>query len=145
MKDRLFIFMYILILSLALNAASSFNIDKLKAEALKVVPSDFKKTDESSDENSAFIAFSKGQLSYQFTLSGDMEPQMGGAEKFDYKGKTVWFGHPMSDASGMVMIILSPEKSLVIMHVAGGFNCEKEIKKEDMIKIMDKINLEGLK
>ncbi len=145
MKQTRFLVLFLTFLFVSLDASQKFSLVKLKTEAVKAVPSSASVIDKSESSSSASIAYKKGAETWQFTLSSDQEPQMADVVTFKYKGMKAWFSNPVSDASGLIMVVITPERSLALMYVAGGFDSDKEIKKEDMIKFMDKINLEGLK
>jgi len=119
--------------------AESWNLEALKTQAGKAVPNG-QVADASADEYSAYVALMDGGNNYQFTLSSDQEPQAPGAWPLTYKGHKAFFFETGMPGHGGLMILLSADKSLTIVSMAG-FDSDAEPDESVMTKLADKMDL----
>ncbi|OEU70765.1 MAG: hypothetical protein BA863_14880 [Desulfovibrio sp. S3730MH75] len=132
-----------LLMTASLALANRFEIDPLIKQALKVVPKGAELIASQGGEGSAFVAYTSGEQNYQFTLSSDLDPQIPDAKKFKYKDKDTFYFRPGARDIGGLMIILNPEKSLVIVYSANTPE-NKKVTLEIMVQIADKMDLDKI-
>ncbi|WP_031482901.1 hypothetical protein [Maridesulfovibrio frigidus] len=132
-----------LLMTASLAMANKFEVDPLIKQALKVVPKGAELVASQGGEGSAFVAYTSGEQNYQFTLSSDLDPQIPDAKKFKYKDKDAFYFRPGAREIGGLMIVLNPEKSLVIIY--SSITPEnKKVTLEAMVKIADQMNLDKI-
>lgn len=141
MKKITLAFALLFTLCIATAAMAGWNLGALKTEAHKGMPGG-QEMGANQDDMGAFVGITKDGLNYQFTLASGTDPQMPDAETLTYKGNKAFFFEAMP-GSGVLMIVLGPDKSLTIL-CAAGFDSDKEITAGDLTAIADKMDLGAL-
>lgn len=143
---KLFVVLAVALFALAnISIASAEGIAALEKEANKVVAGKFPNTKKDASDRSLSLGYIGQQgIGFQFTVSSDKEPGVPDAEKMEYKGKKAFFFRPLGESSGAIMVMLTPEKSLVLFYNLGMFS-DDEVTKEMMIAFLDKMDLEAIK
>ncbi|SDL46524.1 hypothetical protein SAMN05660337_2999 [Maridesulfovibrio ferrireducens] len=137
------ILMVLILASASFAYANEDQTDALIKQVVKVVPKGAELIAREANDSSAFVAYTQGVKNYQFTLSGDMNPQIKDAKEFKYKGKKAFYFQPGMEDTGGLMIILSAEKSIVIIY-SSGFSNDEEVNQKTMTQMADQMDLGSL-
>lgn len=141
MKKVLFILSLAALVHSNLFAEGLFSLDILKKETASALSKNANLVTSSQDEGSAFASYVDGQANYQFTLSGDKEPQAFVEEKVMVADRECSFFRPMGDSSGALFIPLKNEKGSLVVILMYGMFSDENVSAADIKAIADKIEI----